>query len=426
MSEMYGYPVRLHTVRWLVLVASALQFALVADGRPGRPENQTSITSPQPARSSTGRKEVGICASGALEVYARNAAEGWAKTRCAPAPTNVPSDKNGLALNWRDAAVKKADGLTYVVFLIPGEDAGGQIRFNDAPSYGAVVVGHGGGGGTAWPLKARDGGPEDDTDWQDLQDKHGMRVVEVAWHDAGIKNGGRFTRNSPAGRTLGDMLERPNLLFEWIYDNLNVEGKPFGLIGSSGGADAVLAPQVLQSRIKDKISYLAPVSYPPPFYDPVVACNGPTPPGTFVTAATAALGESGIGVKVGSGKNVVDSVLRTPGQNCAAQTMTKALAGGSSTKDSLDAILARGGSGYKGALHVLIGTATTELRNSDVGNGVVWSSGNLFHHPYFAGARRIWFESATEGHGEPFWNASGPGFSQVHRELVRTLLDPQK
>ena len=112
-----------------------LHFTVVADGRPGRPEHQTSITSPQPARSSTGRQEVGICASGALEVYARNAAEGWAKTRCAPAPPNVPSDKNGLALNWRDAAVKKADGLTYVVFLIPGEDAGGQIRFNDAPSH---------------------------------------------------------------------------------------------------------------------------------------------------------------------------------------------------------------------------------------------------------------------------------------------------
>src|SRR5262245_35826087 len=139
-----------------------------------------------PAGHATGGKIVGICASGALEVYAKDMAAGWAKTRCAPAPANIRSDANGFALNWREAASKKADGLTYATFLITGEEVGGQIRFNDSPSYRAVVVGHPGGGGTAWPDKTRDGGPEDDTDWQNLQDKHGMRVVTVPWGDPGI------------------------------------------------------------------------------------------------------------------------------------------------------------------------------------------------------------------------------------------------
>jgi hypothetical protein len=371
---------------------------------------------------------VGICASGALEVYAKDMAAGWAKTKCAPPPANVRSDANGFALNWREAVSKKADGLTYATFLITGEEVGGQIRFNDSPSYRAVVVGHPGGGGTAWPDKTRDGGPEDNTDWQNLQDQHGMRVVTVSWADAGIKLGpegrlsvGRFTRNSPAGSTLKAMAERPKLVFEWIYDNLNPDGKPFGLIGSSGGADAVMSTQVLQSRIKDKVAYLAPVSYPAPFYDLLVTCNGPTPPGTFVTTASGALGNSGVGVLVGSGKNVVDIVLSSEGKTyCADKTMTEALVAGASAKDTLHEILAKGGTGYRGTLHMLIGTGG----DSDIRNGVAWSAGNLYHHPFFANARRIWYEGATESHGQPFSNVGGPGFTQVYHELIKTLLGP--
>ena len=48
----------------------------------------------------------------------------------------------------------------------------------------------------------------------------------------------------------------------------------------------------------------------------------------------------------------------------------------------------------------------------------------LFHHPFFANARRIWHESATEGHGQPFSNISVPGFTQVYHELIKTLLGP--
>lgn len=183
------------------------------------------------ALSGTGREVshkrpiVGICAAGALQVYAKDTANGWAKTKCAPAPANIPSDANGFALNWREAAGKKADGLTYLTFLVTEKEVGGQIRFNSSPSYRAVVVAHPGGGGTAWPEKTRDGGPGDD---------------------------------------------------------------------------------------------------------------------------------------------------------------------------------------------------------SDIGNGVAWSSANLLHHPFFAGARRIWYESATEGHGGPFRDVSGPGFTQVHDELVKTVLAPLK
>jgi hypothetical protein len=382
----------------------------------------------RPPQVSTGGQVVGICASGKLEVYAKDTEKGWAKTRCAPAPPNIRSDANGFALQWREAASKEADGLTYLTFLITGEEVGGRIRFNSSPSYRAVVVGHPGGGGTAWPDRTRDGGPDDNTDWQDLQDTHGMRVVTVSWMNAGISyvrggagSAGRFTRNSPTGRTLGEMLERPKLLFEWIYDNLNSDGKPFGLIGSSGGADAVMATQVLQSRIKDKVSYLAPVSYPPPFFDLLITCNGPTPPGTFVNTATGELGSSGAGVAVGSGKYLMDGVLGRAENHCEGQTMTGALAAGSSTKDRLQAIVARGGSGYKGTLHLPIGTGG----DGDVRNGVAWAAGNLFHHPFFAGARRIWYESPTEGHGQPFSNVSGPGFTKVHEELVRTLLAPK-
>jgi hypothetical protein len=409
-----------------VALGIALAGALLGSGRaaPRRPQQH-------PAAGSA----AGICASGALEVYASDAAKGWAKTRCAPAPKNVPSDAKGFARNWRDVAVKKEDGLTYLTFAIPGEEVGGQIRFNDAPTYRAMMVGNSGGSGTAWPDAKRDGGPNDDTDWQNLQDKHGLRYVTVSWHAGrpgdgprGAGPAGRFTRNSPAGSTLLDMARRPNIIFEWIYDNLNPEGKPFGLIGSSGGADAVLAPQILQSRIKDKVSYLAPVSYPNPFFDLLATCTGQTPPGTFVTKGTGALGASGVGVKTGSGKALMDGIVLGPDgkSHCADGTMTKALAAGSSTREALHAILARGGSGYAGTLHVLVGTATTDVRNSDLDNGVVWSAGNLFHHPFFAKARRVWYESTTEGHGQAFWDVSGPGFDRVHAEIVRTLLTPPK
>jgi hypothetical protein len=138
----------------------------------------------------------------------------WAKVRCAPAPANIPSDADGLALDWRDAVTIGEDGLSYATFMIPGEHMGGEIRFNDDPSYAAVVIVHGGGGGTAFPDAERDGGPDDSTDWQDLQDSCAMRVVGVRWLDPGIDYGtaggataGRFTRSSPAGVSLGAILQ---------------------------------------------------------------------------------------------------------------------------------------------------------------------------------------------------------------------------
>lgn len=370
---------------------------------------------------------VGICAAVVSRVVERDVAGGWAKSRCGPAPPGIPSDAFGFALNWRDA-VSVVNGLSYATFLVNGK-TGGRIRWNDVLSPTAVAIINSGGGATAWPEVARDGGPSDHTDWQDLQDR-GVLVVGVQWKDMGISYGnggtsaGRFTRNSAAGQTLGDMAERTKLLFEWINQHLNPGSKPLAVLGSSGGADATLSLLVRQSGVP--VAYFGLASYPGPFWDPLSDCNGPTPPGTFVDPATGALGERGgkyvAGVMVGSGAFVVDGVLAN--NACSSRTMTPALAAGSSSKDALQAIEDGGGPRYTGVVHFLVGTLPGD--DSDIANGVVWSAGNLMNHLFLADATLLWFESATEGHGDALTDIGGPGFDQIHAELVKALLLEQE
>ena len=348
-----------------------------------------------------------------LRVYDLNVTEGWAKTQCAASSPVCTS------VNDPGCSAILADGLRYVSFVVNGEDAGGFIRYNESASYTALIATHSGNGGNNWPESVRDA-IGDSSDWQDLQDTYGARVVGLRWADTGVYyvNGhveaGRWARNSVNGTTFGALVARPASVYEWMNDQLNPDDKPLGLVGSSGAADAVSG--VLRSSFRDQVDYLAVVSYPSIFWDLLSTCNGPTPPGTFVDPATGDLGDSGAGVRVGSVAGLNNDVMNNTA--CTDQAMTEALAG-TDTVHVLASILASGGTGYTGTLHMLVGTHP-DLGDNDLERGFVWSAGNLFNDPFFANANRIWFESTTEGHGP--MGLAGTGFTEVYNQLITTLV----
>jgi hypothetical protein len=218
------------------------------------------------------------------------------------------------------------------------------------------------------------------------------------------------------------MQERVKLVYEWIYTNLNPAGKPFALAGSSGGADAVMSPFTRDSAVlRGRIALVAAVSHPIPFYDPKTACQLPTPPGTFIDKATGAAGATGAGPNPPSGAGFLDLLLVNDA--CSTGTMTAEMSAAAvPTKEALSAIRASGGAGYMGVLHMFVGTAATH--DSDVLNGAVYGSGQIFNDPFFAQAVRKWYDGPNESHGDAL-DVGTAGFARLHDDLASVLLGPQ-
>lgn len=347
-----------------------------------------------------------------------NVSQGTARVGCAAAPPPSLAAPDGFCNDWRACTRTGADGLTYLAFLVRGDGVGGHIRFRPN-TFDAVLVLHPGGGGTTWldqpPGRARA------AEWVQLE-QSGVRTVGVRWVDTGLSyfiSAGRFTRNTPEGTTLGALAARPAAVIQWIDDQLNPAGRPIGVTGPSAGADASLSPFIARAPVADRIRFLGLISYAP-FFNFVNACNQLTPPGRFVDPATGLYAASGapatLTLEGNTGvRRFPDNVWRLTA--CQTQSVTPAIAAGSSAEGLLDALLAEGRR-YRGAVFFSVGT----LNGSDNVTGTTWAAGGLFNHPFFADAsRRVWSECRTSGHSHQF-DTGSPCLAEIVSEAGRALL----
>jgi hypothetical protein len=355
---------------------------------------------------------IGISADGSdagLEVHASGYSgtplltPGWAKARAAG---------NSYASPWQNGIVT-VSGLSQIAGVITDKNIGWFARWNPTPDpYSLLIVPIGGAGAMEYVEDPRDG-VGDSTDWTHLETNHDCRIVGLRFFDTEIFNqpsdtkaSGRFQRTDvDQVYTFGDMADRVVEILEWIDANLNPLRRPIALIGSSGGADAVLSVFTRDSSIARWVRYLGVVSYPSAFWNQTAMCNEATPAGTRIDEFTGAIVPLGVGATQ-SGRNLVDDMFLSTA--CSTGAMTDVICAGSKAKDMLDGITPF----YKATLHCIIG------RESGADAEIVWPVGQVFNHPAFAGARRLWLRGTTWGHGEALTNIAKDGFTFVHAELA--------
>lgn len=380
---------------------------------------------PPPPPGSPTAASIGICwptSSLASDhvVYDRNTAQQYAKVRCAALPPPALRTDDGYCADWTACTTTGADGLTYVPFVVKGEDSGGHIRYNAATTYSALLALHPGGGGTQWldqpPAKPRT--PE----WADLERTTGLRIASIRWVDTGLNyyiSAGRFTRTSAQGTTFGALARRPAAVLEWIYDVPNPETRRFGVLGTSAGAEAALSPAITRSPIADRIDFLGVISYAP-FFNFVNACNQQTPPDRFVDPVTGQYATSGapatltIGGDVGA-RRFPDAVWARVA--CQTMSVTPAIAAGSSTEGLLGELVTEG---RRFRNDVFFSVAT--LNGSDNIMGTTWAAGGLYNHAYFASAsRRAWSECRSKPHSHQL-DTGSPCLREIIDEVERALV----
>lgn len=377
-----------------------------------------------------------------LEVYAQNDAQGWAHVRCYDGTGTPPQFCNEYTDPGCSGVL--ADNLTYIAAIVQGEEQGVVMRFNAQQNpYSSVLVMHKGSSGTVFADDRVDY-PGDPKDVASLQNDYGMRVVGIVWADTGIAYGlwpsdaGRFTRKSALPSSGLEMAARTTKVFEWIDQELNDANKPFGLAGSSGGAQAILDPFLTNSYLVNKIKYLGLVSYAP-FFNAYNNCTDYTPPGTYVRSSDGTLtnnpADSGATMRNGAGNDAPKALndgiwaLTTSDPGCknkfnltppipSVPTSTiAALTESSSAQVILQSLLDGGATAYQNTLHVTVATKN----GSDTIQGVTWSAGGVYNHPYFAGAQKIWNECTTQSHGTPLTQPNLPCFDPIYDEIVNTL-----
>jgi hypothetical protein len=367
-----------------ILLAATWSFAFAACGSEGfvAPDNG----SPRP--TDPGALRVGAALgswgdeSPALETYEANLAQGWARQRLTRAPSQ----------DWRDD-VTSINGLNVLAFET--DSTGGFIRWNHVDSPRLLIIGHAGGTGRSFQDGRRPDGSVQPEWAAFLARNPDVVVASVRWRDASVPgpDAGRFTRRENAPTNLAEMAHRrPVRVFRWMVENLVPPSTPVAMIGHSAGGEAIVGALDAREPWLGRVRYFAPIS-PAQSYDLVASCNRQTPPGTRIDPRTGARGDTGAGANLRSELfgNLPDYLKMVP-PTCAVGRMTEALATPSNFRDRLPTT---------GALHpdAVIRFAVGDRDNVDTNDGFTWTSGQLFHHPYFAGYRKEWYWTDEVPHG---------------------------
>lgn len=254
-----------------------------------------------------------IAIGGDLEVYDTGGPTDleWAKVRCT----------NGAAPDWTTEIETDGDGFATISGIVTSpHEQGFQLRWNASPSsYSLLVLTHGGGGGQAYGSNR--GVDNGSTDWEDLESR-GCRIVDIKWFNPSPPGMGKWTRPSTTPITFNDIDDRTVQILEWIDENLNTRRRPIAAIGSSGGADSLLAPFAQDAPVARMYRALIMAPYPVPFWKTYESCHEITDPGTFVNKDTGYLTNDPADVgSQQSGLSVIE-YLRTD-DKCELQTITE-------------------------------------------------------------------------------------------------------
>lgn len=372
-----------------------------------------------------------------LEVYAFDAAQKSAKIQCA-----------GGAMPCTDwtkcVSPVQPDGLTYLAYTV--HDAGGFLRWNNAPTHSSLAVFFRGGGGNGFIDEWTDY-PNDATDLPGLVKDRGMRIVGVSWAAIGdsMEYGGndpaRWIRADSSATTFAKLAERPNTLILWIDDNLNPGKSPLALLGSSGGSQEVTLA-LSEPDIASRVSYAALVSMAP-LTDLYHNCTHSTPSGTYVDPATGSLtskpNDAAATIVNASGNPVPaglpDSVWQVKGTqpgclnkfNGQPASSVLSLTRDSSVADILQDKLNQGHAGFTGVAHFIVNNGKSTGGYNDDTIGVTWSAGNTMSHPFFKGATKLWYQCKELEHGGSLANPSNTKpvpnkcFDQIYSAMVNAL-----
>lgn len=370
-----------------------------------------------------------------FDVYQSDPVNTWGAVRCFNNATPCAAGQNC-------ESPVQSDGLTYAALLT--DQNGALVRYNKAGGYSSVAIIHPGGGGAGKWLDDRTDYPGDKTDWSGLQNDYGMRVVGVKWVTTGVECGasecGRWLPKTDAATDFAALAVRPDAVFRWIDGNLNPDNKPLALLGSSGGAHAILSSAMVGSPLMEKVKYMGVVSLAP-LTDYYYACTEYTPAGMYIDQATGAYsanpGNAGAALNKESGglepKGLPDDVwnIQQGQPGCRNQfNLSKpvppqpspriaALTDPSGVSNILDSRMQSGDPGYASAADFIVNTAG----GSDDTCGCTWAEGRIFNHAYFANAKRTWRECTALTHGGALSQPDKQCFDWIYQGLVGNLIN---